>query len=622
MVYKKVSTSIYVLLLILSIFLIFNLYADRWPSGGRKYLSLENHLKEVLELPWADKLSVTEYELNIIKELDLDDPLFTFDVKPWFTDVPKERFGMFGYPGDTSEKLANRNRLESGLEILKKFYLEGSSDLGELRKAAQLFNAVNNEENRWMPAYHLGVSHLWSGQNIPAIEYFDQALARLKWFLDRPKNRSVEDRMRLYEGAAMTHYALGAARFQNVDSREEALGDFRKAVGFIKKIGNDPEIFRTAYASLGDWHSFFELQNTQTNTASIWSDLVAAYLSLPKRHDCVSQPSSVPDCIGKEMIKTDDCGYRDYMFCLGLVRAEPPYQASYQALYNGFYSGDYSREYLLWALSNIVDVNAFNSNLNHHHQFLYNSALLHIRIGHLEIASSQIDLAREGDMVDSVLNPMLRLDKEIQPGKRINRLQIVVRVLVGKSFSRWSCPDSPGPASRLREMYITMFGDQESPSFPPVGACFKNGHQEREVDKWLFVHRWRELLQKGEYAQFQKEFTSLMAQEPSGWFRKWREAIFYEIAKRAHERYVELSKQPEPEKARLIRKFVLTSRYFEVQSRNLFEPRFLEHFQRLGSRLISIFAALMVLLLFSFWHRRHRAILKVFDSFHRRRRLS
>ncbi len=626
MIYRKLSLVIFIicgLLLLCSGLWLLN--ALRSPGGS--FDDEDARIREALRLPWTGFLPVTESEKKIIRDLDLDEPVFMNNIRYW-DDIPKS--GMFSYPRTTK----TRDRMEKAHEIMGRIQNDKTlnrAQIGDLFKdAVGLLNrADKSAPNRWLTQYNLGVLYLWMDQKVAARRFLKKADKLIAKQVQLPPDDPV-DRHRIFEAGIVTRYALAHAVFPEPNSGEDGLIHFREAVKRLATIAYD-EQNTDYYAGVVSGYSFFNLRYTGLDTQALWNDLIAAYMKTPEFHQkcedgALIKPTQAPDCAARRDGDDDDwktrCHYRDAIFCGSLGNAEEPYRASYERLFRAFYEqGRWEDEHLLWALSNLVDINVYNPGMYSSPAILYNSSLLHLKVGDFKLAASQIsDAYHSPDFLNVETGHVSRIRGDYgSAGDQINKLRIVVNVLVGNKLKASSCPPSKQP-SLLRVTFQELYPDQrETPSFPAVGACFEEPEQERQVDKWLFIHIWRKLLEDGNYPAFDEEYSRLLKKKDvfTGFFEQWRGEVFSLIGDRALEERASCLKNGEYQKADLIEAFLMRSGFFKKATLDNLKMTPLDYFRRWRRVLAAGFAFAFCLFLTLAWQGRHRALTGTFVSFHR-----
>ncbi len=617
------ATLIYLLLVTLLSYFV----AGAWHAGkgpGKDFSANKSLVEEALDLPWKDFLPVTESERRIIRGLALDKPFLLKEVRCWKT-VPVE--GAFRFLLDQPEERDIREKMFSAIEHLKAIESGGLADdqfTARYEGAKDDLTTVRgNNPTRWIPNYNLGVLYLWAGQNKAAIRFLEKAEKSIEKYLKRKHYpEKLRDRLRYFEAGIATQYALGIAKLVDEDTGLDGLKHLRRSVMLLYKVIGDPKKIAGPYGQVTSGFSFFELDVSGIQSYALWNDLIAAYLSLPGYAHCPkSPPVSLPDCTGNENDNwRTDCTYRDLIFCRSRDKAEPPYQQSYDDIYNTFYREQGRDEYLLWALSNLVDINVYNRDLNNYPALLFNAALLHIRSGHFKLAAGRISAAYSSpntDQMQASLGPIhQRTSDYVDLPATINKLRIVVNVLVNKKIntgkSRTNTKTNP---SNLRRTFIDLYSPEVVPSFPRVSSLFK-GRQEDEVDKWLFIHYWRTLLERGDFEMFEKEYQRLMRREGTvftSFFINWREEVFRIIGQRAHRKYILLREADLNQEADLVRDYVQQCGYFDLTTRSLFKEPSLA----ISPLQVQSIAALVCLILLIWWHPRYRLLMRIFTSDHR-----
>ena len=617
--YHKASQIIYAvfaLLLIAAGYYLIRAYTTPMRATPDQQQSLQN----VLRLPWPNLIPVTESERNVIAALNMDEPVFTRDIRPW-KDIPTR--GVFSIKANTRSNRRLRNSLDTAYAAMNRINNENLSR-GQIEQIYQTANREltkvhNNMRRRFIPAYNLGVLHIWYGQPKAAAQFLRRAAKNIENYaeINDPRarsKRSQNERLRVYEAAILTEYALGDALFDDPSSRLQALRHYRRAVQLIGNIARDNA--GGSYASVTDGRAFFQLFYSQTNTASLWNDLIGAYLSTPTFHECPSdRPSAQTPCANTD----SDCSYRDTILCGSLRNASPPYREPYQALLDSYYGGRFDDEYLLWALSNLVDVNAFNTGLRNNPYLLYNAALIHLRSGFFDLAAQQINDAYNTPATSELSarpNPVYRI--AAQPGAdlpaQINKLRIIINLIAGNPLSLGSCPRADRTPSAPRAAFLDLYEDK--PPFQATGACF-NEAQEAEIDKWLFLTRWRDQLEYGEFDSFTQDYDLFSKRNIfPDFFQAWRFEALSLVGQRAHTEYLAALKRGDSPSATAIRDFVLSSNLFDRTITARFGLSVGEWFKRAQPRILAFILFIAALMLILWWHARHATLLKTFRGYH------
>ncbi len=300
---------------------------------------------------------------------------------------------------------------------------------------------------------------------------------------------------------------------------------------------------------------FYRLDSTGLSTLSLWTDLVASYLATPDFRDCGdAAPASQPVCDKRRTWRGPGypCAYRDGEFCMSLDKATGALRAPYERAFSGFYGGHPDKpEASTWALSNVVNLSAADSELGDDPALLFNTAATLFSQGELETADHYLEETAR------VLPGRLSTE-EIN---RATRLRVIAKLLRGSALPTDVHCAGPGAEGKVRTRFRELYGDPagEAPAFIPVGGCFPAKEDAELIDNWLFIHRWRGLLKESRFEDFVSEFDRL-DREPRGvfmdFFRLWRSEIAMTLGRRALDKMREHERNKEHDKASLIRRFL------------------------------------------------------------------
>ncbi len=570
-------------------------------------------IKELLRFPWQDFIPITESEKKIIRDLELGEPIFMDRQRCW-AEVPVK--GLFA--------MRNRQAREQLALAINKMAAVQDGDLKDQATRKRYHQEIREHlahvdkivPDHWFPRYHLGLVHLWMGRHQTAREHLEAALTLSEKANQEAKSLMI-NRLNFHEAMAATHYALGSVLRVDSDTREQALTHYRLAAKSIADFLAENPLGQ--FATVNSSKEFFEFRYTNLETKAIWSDLIAAYLGSQDYHACDQVPEQAPDC---NALSEEICLNRDKVFCDSL-NAPEAISGGYADLYRRFYEGGHNEdEYLLWALSSLIGLIAANPGLDNDPILLNNAALLHIRTGSSKQAVDCITRARNTEAPYLLGFHLPESDAVLEGKDRINKRRIVIQLLAGGKFKTKSCPPGRGGRPSLyRRTYLDLYQRGEHPpSFPSVSACFDGQGEEHNVDRWLFIHLWRGLLEAGDFGTFKKEFDKLLDQQgifPS-YFRTWRKEVFALIGERAVRIRNGYKTQGEPDKAVLIDDFLLKSGYFDGATGLGFSL-----IQRSGpffARLLQLLIVLLALAGFVVSHVVHRSLKTTFESFHRAQR--
>ena len=563
-------------------------------------------LKDVLGLPWKATFPITRSEHSIIRDLQLGEPVFISEHRIWPTPPLRGPLAVSG---------AARRRLERGIGHLRALGGQDVLNLQQLQQEArnELIAATRLATGSWLPKYHLGLYYLFSNQYASAVQELQRARKVLQPLIDTP-SRFLEIRLQTYEARIVTLYALAEA-YRHQPGREVfAWNHYLMAIEACYSFSYEP-VVSGAYEGIADPAQLFKLVETGTATASVWNDLLAAGLTLKGFQSCPDVDPVYPDC---SEVSSFTCPDRDRLFCQ--VIGGPNSSQETDFIYLDFYNGETPREEsFLWVIAYALELERANSNLTHHLGLLYNSALAHIQADHYHRAEALLERSREVEIVSENMSDAL-----FKLSTRAEKLRLIVRLLTGGEIAASSCPAGESAShGGLRELFVNMYMEDHNPSFPPMGSCFPQADPSRSVDRWLFIHRWRNLLEAGKFQVFEREYRSFL-QQPEvfpDFFEAWRRDVFELIGLRALEQMAAHKGRGEPDKAKVIRQFLYLSGYFPDEVTDKLGLTLIEKLHPMQRYWMPFLAWFMALVAFSFWHARHTALRRIFISFHRTSRL-
>lgn len=521
-------------------------------------------LAEALKWPWQDFPGVALVERETIqREFKVDEPLLAADLRLW-SEVPAS--GPF-----RPASPAAREEMESAVRAMRSLPAPtdppldapGPGEETPFDPVIRLLSRANNAQpNQWLILYDRGVLQYRKGNYAAAERDLEAALRALRPLLDVPSAP-------VYEAAIHTYYAQGHALARGGDGepegdrterRAKAIKSFRFAAVLVRRLwetGVEP------YSYVPHPLTFFQIQPTNLSTGAIASDLVAAYMAAPGYHDCEEKPQGDP-CDNRD--RKARCYYRDSSFCLSQQRASGPFGPAFLKRHHAFYDGGeqaLSEEHRLWALSNAVDRWAENSTLGEDPYLLYNLSSLLIQVGEFEPAAVLLDPA-----IDSLTGSEPPEDYD-----RITRLAAVSKVLAGSTPRGSTGSAERDDPSDLRQLFRILYKDAEGlepREFGQGGRELQSGGAQALLDRWLFLHLWRQLLQEGRYERFVTEYERLMAQEGvfKEFFRRWHDEVLADFGRRALAQAETYEKSGEGDRAKLIRRFLSDNGHFppEIES--------------------------------------------------------
>lgn len=522
-------------------------------------------LAEALKWPWPDFPGVALVERETIqREFKLDEPLLAADLRLW-TEVPASGPLRPASP-------AAREEMDSAVRAMRSLPSPTDPPLELPRPGEEtpfdpvirlLSRANNAQPNQWLILYDRGVLQYRKGNYAAAERDLEAALRALRPLLDVPSASVYEAAIHTYyaQGHALARGGEGEPEGNRTERRAKAIKSFRFAAVLVRSLwetGVEP------YSYVPHPLTFFQVRPTNLSTGAIASDLVAAYMTAPGYHDCEEKPQGDP-CDNRD--RGTRCHYRDSSLCRSQQRASGPFGPAFLKRYHAFKSGDeqaWNEENRLWALSNAVDRWAENSTLGDDPYLLYNLGSLLIQVGEFETAANHLDQAFNA----------LTGSEPPEDYDRIAQLAAVAKVLAGRPPESSSGSGERDDPSDLRQLFRTLYENADGlrpREFGQGGKEFQPSAQAL-LDRWLFLHLWRQLLQEGRYERFTTEYERLMAQDGvfKEFFRRWHDEVLADFGRRALAQADTYDKAGEGDRAKLIRRFLSDNGHFppEIESKS------------------------------------------------------
>ncbi len=520
-----------------------------------KKLDRESYrLTHALSYPnWKEFPSTIDEELKLINEMKWNTPFFYRELKFWRNEIPIS--GIFKLSKIEKNKL---------VDILK-----GSSHPVKAKTTGaaltELANSVKGKPGAWFPLYNRAVLNLEKGQGPAAEQDLNKALTILDEVylkIGDKTARARKDKEIVNEAYIATHYALGLTINLGTMRRRKAITHFRRAVNHMQRLLN---LNSPRYAHVPEKQTFFVLAHTKMNTRFIWNDLIASYISNPDFDNCKNAPDE-PGAVSCDEYR--DKTLKEALEKLTGSRFEAPYRNSHTRFLKS--SKD---EYLVWALSNLVEISMRDRDMSKDPFLLYNSALTLIKLGHFKEATDFLNLLPDRD------KDQINHEKQVD----INKMTTLLAIFSGQSKLpiRGNRKNSTTP-SRYREEFIALVeenGDHTG-DFTSVSSCFDDFHTESRIDNWLFIRRWKALIKRGLFSQFQEEHTEIVNlfkekedDTYTGTLENWKRHVDMEFINNARLRLQKLSGKEGEELANVIKEFVWSNPHFHKDALNHFPPK-------------------------------------------------
>lgn len=598
-------------------------------------------LAEALEWPWREFPQVTERELTAIREdLSLDASLMARDLRLW-TSFPQS--GRLAIPEQTTpdNELSDLVTTISALTEVTESNVETRYQVVVADLTSLLHKLTSKGLLAWYVLYNRGILYLWHDNAVNAYDDLQRALDLIEKSYATYKIKQLD--VVFTEAQIATQYALAHAKFNITRYRRESFRSFRMPIAGLKVLRNSGI---PPYDRVDSLLNDFLLPSIGLSSACIWNDLIAAYLQCPDFHDCgTTSPKELPfynaetknPCdelllkasVGKKYTEVA-CLYRDQQLCRSYRRCTGDYEPIFIELLDDFYrKGRMEQEYLLWTLSNFVDLASEDKLLAGNPLLLFNSARMLMELGELSLARDHITTAYDK------LNDASNLKQDVR--LKIYRLYTLLNILTGTVSPDRLNPeslcgtDASHKTSRYREKFNTMYQEAQPPvvPFPNIADCVgldENSHLSvDQVDRWLFIQRWHSLLAKGEFEQFHTEFFQLVIGKDvfMDFYIQWREDVLRRFTTRAYELIGKYEKTGDAQKANVILDFLLYSERIDqfIVKEVLGAKTSRVRFKRIAAGLITPFLVLCGSIFSFVWLRAQwLALQRTFLSFHHRER--
>lgn len=549
-------------------------------------------LREALRFPWQGFPPVSDAER---KELDslipLDPAIRISDIRPWTTAPADPALGGRAVSANAAlaEAFGIIERIRDHRLNRTDPSFNEAEQIAETKRRLTAAQETATPAMAWLIHYDRGVVYGWENNRQRAAREFESAWARLKPHVE---SAAVSDEARL--AAIHVLYAWGDASIDPANTKNEQAIDALR--GAVIQVTNR---FRARNpATVAPAAEFHELAPTGLSTRALRNDLLAAYLGSPDYTFCTAPlPASLCD----PSAFAGPCKYRNERFCKTVGRK--PLQGVFEAERDSFAKGK-SREAMVWALQNAVELEAENP-LHDEPIVAYNVAkLLH-------------DLKRP-DLAYRYMQPIVTSasGEGIEPA--MVRLAWVSSILANEKVGAMALPQSKSQPSGYRLAYESLHppsANDEPVPFQPLQL--ENAEKGKSLDAWLFIRRYRYLLDRGELDRFIDEHRRLKAHGgvSMDFLDEWKKAVVVDFLKRTAVR----RESAHPATKAVIDRYLSRSDLFtreELKAAGLGRPFDWSMFRWLWHALV---AAIAFLLLRDFaW--RYRAYRSTFESAYQRDR--
>jgi len=200
-----------------------------------------------------------------------------------------------------------------------------------------------------------------------------------------------------------------------------------------------------------------------------------------------------------------------------------------------------------------------NSSLGNDPYILYNLGSLLVQVG---------DFEHSADFLDQAVSSLTG-SETVEDSRRIIRVTAVASVLAGRAPRGSPESASRESPSNLREIFHRFYGEDEElagTEFASVGSEF-NASDRSLLDRWLFLRLWRQLLSRGEFDRFIREYDRLMAEDdiPREFFTRWHDEVLLRFGQRALDQADAYAKSRNHEQADFIRRFLSDNGHFPAE---------------------------------------------------------
>lgn len=503
-------------------------------------------LREVLAFPWSDYPSIPDVEKNKLDELiPIDAPLRLSDVRPWLTNPKDPLLGGKEAPrnADLQEALSimsniasKRSQGDEGMTA----DLTADDGHGDVSRAKEHFLGAERTGSRalqWLISYDRGVLYLWQGNRQKAAKELKDAYASLKPRLDgssSPEVLSAGIHVSYALGTSLMESAGQAAKSEHTASGD-AISHLRDAVVLSVRLFASGRPQGVAHAA-----EFFELEPTHLSTRALRNDLIAAYLLAPADYQPCKEAMTEASCSHVNMSGRGLCNYRDKMFCQTKEKVSNRLSDVYQAGLDQYIHKQIP-EGKMWALQSVAELEAENA-LDQDPEVSYN-------VAHLLLTLKRPDRAY------AYIAPVTAQGDQKRVTEAMERLTFVTSILAGEKPTAMSEGDPNGgdqAISEYRIAYQELYKDQNQPEpFRPLRVG--NAQKTKSLDAWLFIRRYRFLLERGRFETFLAEHRTVMKKNvPTDFLESWKKAVVGEFLQRVSK----LRSAGQPDAAAFIDAFV------------------------------------------------------------------
>jgi tetratricopeptide (TPR) repeat protein len=498
-------------------------------------------LREILRFPAKDFPSIPDVErTELAKLVPLDDPIWIADVPPW-TDLPRDpQLGVDD--ARKNQALGSVLRILRAIEERKKNPDETDTQFDERRELENAKEGLAAAEesadaSQWLVSYNRGVVYRWLNNRQKAAKEFENAYKRLRPRLDATASDEALSAgiHALYGWGGSLVQSSGDGGAMNVP--RDAIERLRDAVVWSATL-----IRKSRPQGVGHAAEFFDLRPSGLSTRAMRNDLVAAYLSAPDYTYC-TEPFTLELCEQKQF--SGRCRYRDETFCKTRQKASNTLSELYETELTKYAKGD-TKEGTLWALQNVAELESEND-LGEEPEVSYNVAYLLLRLKQPKLAYAFLAPVTENGDQKRVTEPM-------------ERLCFVTSILSGAKPTAISSSQGGGSRtpSEFRVAYDKLYTkDDQPPPFEPLPLG--DEQKAKSLDAWLFIRRYRHLLEEGQFETFIAEHRNVMAMNvPKDFLGAWKQAVVVEFLQRA----AAARTQARPETAAMIDRFLSRSDLF------------------------------------------------------------
>ena len=469
-------------------------------------------LREALGFPWKGFPEISEAERNELENLiPLDPAIRMSDIRRW-TFIPAE-------PALGSADAGRNAALRDAFTFIDRIHahrqnpsdstFDEAEQIAETKRLLTAAQEAATPAMVWLIHYNRGVVYLWEGNRQRAAREFENAYKRLA---PRLKTANVADEVR--SAAIHALYGWGDALIEttpNAAVPDDAINALRLAVIEATNLFRARNPTGIGYASV-----FFELEPTGLSTRALRNDLLAAYLGTSDYSFCNGAPMNADVCESGQF--RGPCRYRDERFCK--TKGRNPLQGVFETQVKAFAERK-SGEAMVWALQNAVEIEAENT-LHDEPVVAYNVAkLLH-------------DLKRP-DLAYRYIQPITtRSQNDVE--QAMVRLGWVSSILANEKVGAMPAAKSNAQPSGYRIAYMKLHPPEAGHEPPPFHPLQLDDPQRgKSLDAWLFIRRYRHLLEQGQLETFIDEHEKLQAlgDASTDFLDKWKRAVVVDFLRRA-----------------------------------------------------------------------------------------